>query len=458
MIIPVKRALKDSGGIVYSRYIVKLVLALGCFATFPVIVLKIYAHPYQTSEINSSSQNISDNGSDGGLEVDGVRFSRRPETAHVECDRVLHGDEEYMKKISKNRVNLVVRNISMTCDDLRRRIVPSVKFRPLKFGIAYARIVYESYEFIEAELRSSYHAQNVFCYSVDKKAGENFSRRINTLEECFPNIVATKARFNIDSSGHFMNHAHYECLKALVNKPGWRYVLLMQNYDVIIKTVYETVAILDKLEGSNDVKIIPCEDVRWNHSGKEASYTSTIKRLINNCERCCTIFFVTSSGLLDGKYRRSNGLIDQLNIKEYGIDEILVASLQVSEIFDMPGRFTAECMKGKHDIGFITRVAVWIWEKDLCKSRKFRHGVCIYGIEDFSWLSRHPKIMANKMMPDFDYSITDCMHELLFNRTHLKQTNDALNLNIYENLRSVRYHKNRIRPDPNYKLDCSRGI
>ncbi|RCN27605.1 Core-2/I-Branching enzyme [Ancylostoma caninum] len=99
---------------------------------------------------------------------------------------------EYVKKISNNRTTLVVRNMSMTCDDLRRRIVPPVELRPLKFGVAYARIVYESYEFIEEELRSSYHAQNVFCYSVDKKASENFNRRINTLEECFPNVVVTK--------------------------------------------------------------------------------------------------------------------------------------------------------------------------------------------------------------------------------------------------------------------------
>ncbi|KAL6733662.1 hypothetical protein Aduo_004293 [Ancylostoma duodenale] len=399
-----------------------------------------------------------------------IRFSRRPETAHVECHRVLQDDKDYVKKISKNRTTLVVRNISMTCDELRKRIVPSEKLRPLKFGVAYARVVHESYEFIEDELRSSYHPQNVFCYSVDKKANGNFNRHINSLEQCFPNVVVTKARFNIDSSGHFMNHAHYECLKALINKAGWRYVLLLQNYDVIIKTVYETVAILDKLEGSNDVDIIPCEKNRWNHSAKwdarslklyrdeklatpaqlNASITIARGAVQSSLSRAAVHWMVNTVDL--------TVLIDQLNSGGYGIDEILIASLQVSEIFDMPGRFTAECMRRKRDIGFITRVAVWIWEKDLCKSRKFRHGVCIYGIEDFSWLSRHPKIMANKMMPNFDYSITDCMHELLFNRTHLEQTNDALNLNVYENLRSVRYHENRIRPDPNYKLDCSRGI
>ncbi|RCN42919.1 Core-2/I-Branching enzyme [Ancylostoma caninum] len=340
----------------------------------------------------------------------------------------------------------------MTCDELRRRIIPSEKLHPLQFGVAHARIVYESYEFIEDELRSSYHPQNVFCYSVDKKADENFNNHINALAKCFPNVVVTKARFNIDSSGHFMNHAHYECLKLLADKPGWGYVLLMQNYDVMIKTV-------------------PCEAGRWNHS---FNWDARSLRLYRD-EKLATPAQLNASltfarGAVHASLSRAavhwmvkivdlTVLLDQLNIKAHGIDEVLIPTLQVSEIFDMPGRFTAECVKRGHINGFITRIELWGSNK-MCHSKKFRHAVCIYGIEDFSWLSRHPKIIANKagMMSDFDYSVIDCMHEFVFNRTHLGQVNDALNLSVYENQPYVRYHKNRLRPDPNFKLDCSYGI
>ncbi|EPB69805.1 Core-2/I-Branching enzyme [Ancylostoma ceylanicum] len=369
---------------------------------------------------------------------------RRPETAHVECERVLRDDKEYVKKISKNRTTLVAQNISMTCDNLRRRIIPSGKLRPLNFGVAYARIVYESYEFIEDELRSSYHPQNVFCYSVDRKANANFNKRIKTLAKCFPNVVVTKARFDIDSAGHFMNHAHYECLKLLANISGWGYVLLMQNYDVMIKTVYETVAILEKLDGANDVHIRPCEPGRWNRSYKWDARSLRLYRdekLATPAQLNASLTF--ARGAVHASLSRAavhwmvkivdlSVLLDQLNIKAHAIDEILIPTLQVSDIFDMPGRFTAECVKRGNVTGFITRIEVWIGNK-MCQSGRFRHAVCIYGIEDFSWLSRHPKIIANKMMPDFDYAIVDCMHELIFNRTHLGQANDALNLTVYEN-------------------------
>lgn len=99
-----------------------------------------------------------------------------------------------------------------------------------------------------------------------------------------------------------MNHAYYQCLKLLVTKPGWGYLILMQvhityypyprkrvpnvwqnkaastyplitetliqNYDLMTKSIYETVAILDRLGGANDVHILPCEDSRWNHTAK----------------------------------------------------------------------------------------------------------------------------------------------------------------------------------------------
>lgn len=111
--------------------------------------------------------------------------------------------------------------------------------------------------------------------------------------------------------------------------------ILVQNCDVMIKTIYDLVDIFEKLEGANDIHIRPCEERRWNHSAKLdtlsfnpfrngerstllenynqseqsyyevyimkrkrivlhrevtlfriASYPSTIERHINNCKRC----------------------------------------------------------------------------------------------------------------------------------------------------------------------------
>ncbi|PIO62476.1 Core-2/I-Branching enzyme, partial [Teladorsagia circumcincta] len=119
-----------------------------------------------------------------------------------------------------------------------------------------------SYDFIEDELAASYHPQNVFCYSVDAKALDLFNSRIQILSKCFPNVLVTQARFSVTGSGRYQNHAFYECLKILSNIPGWEHVIMMQNYDMMIKSVYETASILQALDGTNDIGATECDPNR----------------------------------------------------------------------------------------------------------------------------------------------------------------------------------------------------
>ncbi|EYC05286.1 hypothetical protein Y032_0083g1681 [Ancylostoma ceylanicum] len=358
---------------IYYRYILKLLLIIVFFATLTVIIFTFYAHLYLTS-----AQHNEDEGKDGGLVIPqkpnsrggGVfKFRRRPETAHVQCDRILHGDLEYVEKIAKNRTTLISRDIDMDCGAVRSRILPPKRMKPLHpFGVAYARIVYESYEFIEDELRSSYHPQNFFCYSVDSKADDEFNERIETLQECLPNVFVTKARFDINRFGQFMNHAYYECFKLLAPQQGWGYLILMQNYDIMTKSVYETAAILDRLGGANDVHIRPCEDNRWNHTAKwDARSLKLFRDEARTDPEKLNATLTMARGAVHASLSRAavdwmvntvdlTKLLDQLNINVLGVDEVLLPTLQVSEALDMPGRFTANCMKKRQITGFITRL------------------------------------------------------------------------------------------------------
>ncbi|KAK6061294.1 hypothetical protein COOONC_01042 [Cooperia oncophora] len=46
---------------------------------------------------------------------------------------------------------------------------------------------------------------------------------------------------------------------------------------------------------------------------------------------------------------------EQLDRNVLGVDEVLIPTLQVSDGLNMPGRFTAHCVKNGSVIGFITR-------------------------------------------------------------------------------------------------------
>lgn len=56
-----------------------------------------------------------------------------------------------------------------------------------------------------------------------------------------------------DSKGHNINLAHYNCMKKLESLRGWGYLMLLQNHDVITKSVYELDRIFELLGGVNDV-------------------------------------------------------------------------------------------------------------------------------------------------------------------------------------------------------------
>ncbi|KIH55559.1 hypothetical protein ANCDUO_14282 [Ancylostoma duodenale] len=93
----------------------------------------------------------------------------------------------------------------------------------------------------------------------------------------------------------------------------------------------------------------------------------------------------------------SRAAVEWMANTTHGVDEILLSTLQVSEALDMPGRFTSECMKKGNMTAFVTRLDVWEHEQSkLCFSKRFRHRVCIFGIEDFHWLSQQIQLMANK--------------------------------------------------------------
>ncbi|KAL6734021.1 hypothetical protein Aduo_004608 [Ancylostoma duodenale] len=393
---------------------------------------------------------------------------RRLETAHVDCGRVLNGDKDYIASIAKNRPVLIHKNEERSCEMIRHSIVPPTQMKKMMFGVAFARVVYRDYELIEDELRSSYHPQNFFCYSIDEKADKEFHSSMKKLASCFPNVIISPDEYNLDEAGHFMNHAHYSCMKLLVQKQGWEYILLLQNHDVIIKSPYEMVEIYKLLEGANDIEITPCPEDRLDQTRQwDARSLNLFRNESAVTPKQLNAHLTFAKGAAQASLSRPavewlvntadlTTLMNQLNEKQFGVDEILMESLQVSDDLDMPGRFTSECLMRGLNTPFISRMSIWEYDDAYrCRSKYSRKSICILGIEDLQTLSQYPHLMANKMLPEFDYSIVECVHEMIFNRTFHDQVDHALDSSYYSNMVNVKFNRNRKRLDPSYRLECA---
>ncbi|GMT35485.1 hypothetical protein PFISCL1PPCAC_26782, partial [Pristionchus fissidentatus] len=286
----------------------------------------------------------------------GAVFRKRPEVAHVDCVRLLCNDRTYMKEIGSARPFLIEQtNLDMSCSAIKRRILPA-RNPDTGFPILYARIVYKEYDFIEELLATNYAEENVFCYSIDKKATRLFHEQLFALEKCLPNVVVAKKEHDIDSAGHNQNEAHLDCLRSVRNRK-WEYAMLLQSRDVIIKSHYQMTEILKIFGGANDIITEHCPDHRCIESlemnlGNLGLCPKSLQRA--EFEKCKASSIQWGKGAMQVILSRAAvdyifdkidvfPLMKEMNDMGYGVDEQLYQSLHVTPEIGLPGGFHYKC-------------------------------------------------------------------------------------------------------------------
>ncbi|KAF1771695.1 hypothetical protein GCK72_003522 [Caenorhabditis remanei] len=256
----------------------------------------------------------------------------------------------------------------------------------------------------------------------------------------------------MDSAGHNQNLAHTKCMEALLQFPGWGYLITLQNHDLLTKSVYELDRVFELLGGANDMQAGPenlsfrVKELKWD--------PLTLKLFRDESSVPGEVLhssLTISSGGIEASLTRAavrwlietvdlSVFINQRNKSNYGGDEQFIATFQVNGQLGMPGHFTTECMERGIKVEQVTR------------SMTSRHDACLYGVEDLQPIGELPFLVWNKAYPKFDWAIIDCTAELLFNRTFLGQE-DLLDEEYYSNLIMVDYNKHH--REPGFSLNCS---
>ncbi|KAL3122992.1 hypothetical protein niasHT_006392 [Heterodera trifolii] len=382
-----------------------------------------------------------------------------------ECGRVFSKDSEYIAKISRKRLTFEDPIwLEMDCaEGIRKRnfFPPEGDTEDAEFPLAQARIVYKDYVFLEKELASSYSPHNWYCYSIDHKANSLFRLRVKRLSACLPNVIVSPYEFVVDGGGHNITRAHLDCLRLLtVPEKRWKYVALLQNHDVAIKTNREMGQIYRWLNGANDVEVTWLPGGRVNES---MDWTFETIRMFRNANRNFLNNggfppkLVFSKGYVESSLSRkmADFMLTDLDLTEtvrrlesggFGIDEILIPSLHASDAIGAPGGFTRECIERKEGIRVqhITRVSIW-YDVKKCGSGHMRHAICIFGLEDLGdKLAEWPHLFANKLLPEFDFGALLCWWEEMHRRAHFESRERSLgrlNRAIYADLPHVRFQK-----------------
>ncbi|GMT14064.1 hypothetical protein PFISCL1PPCAC_5361, partial [Pristionchus fissidentatus] len=357
----------------------------------------------------------------------------------------------------KRRKIVPANNLDMGCNAIRQRILPA-RNPSSGYPMAYAKVVHENYEFLEEQLAVTYSEENWYCFAPDVKATPEFHSRFTQLAFCLPNVVLAGKEYKTDSAGHYHTHAFFDCLRHLQSK-DWNYIIFLQNNDIMIKSNREIIRIMQTMNGANDIELMQCsKDGRCDNLETNLGKLDLCPTTLNASDRntCGKKNVTWGKGSVQVTLSRRTAdfltdnvdyqpLQDELNKNGYGIDEVFLQTLIVTKELGIPGSYPYRCLD-EHPVSvnkhiFMTRLTHWGGHDDACGSGYWRHGLCVFGVEDLPYLSGVDYTMANKLMSDFDYAAISCIGELLYNRTWLGQDDHPLNIPVYENLPLVRLHK-----------------
>ncbi|KAI6204488.1 hypothetical protein M3Y94_00679900 [Aphelenchoides besseyi] len=307
------------------------------------------------------------------------------------------------------------------------------------------------------DLAVSYSPQNFYCYAIDSNASSLFHKRMHALADCFPNVFLTKHEFHMDSAGHNMGYSHRECMLVLA-KPElkWNYLILLQNHDVPLKTNEELVQIFQWYDGANDIS---ANSVPWERVNKNANWTFEAMHLFKNETKNLLPFkgykptLRLAKSLVQVSVSRAmidfmvndldlSGLMKNIEWKVYGIDELLMGSLNSADAVNAPGGFTDFCLDHHTGDSSMTRLTIWMDGKAKCPT-KWRHWICLFGVEHLQDLKHRDHLFANKFLPSFDFGAIVCWYEELFKRRHYDRGMHRLNSKVYLNLPHVRFNRER---------------
>ncbi|XP_068127816.1 beta-1,3-galactosyl-O-glycosyl-glycoprotein beta-1,6-N-acetylglucosaminyltransferase 4-like [Hyperolius riggenbachi] len=295
----------------------------------------------------------------------------------------------------------------------------------LEFPIAYSMVVHKDAINVERLLHTIYSPVNVYCIHYDLKSSSKFQNAMTNLASCFPNVfIASKLERVIYA--HFSRlQADLNCLSDLLSSPvQWKYVINLCGQDMPIKSNYELVSEMKKLNGENMLETFrPSHDKKERymyHHRPRFSFRGDYMIVPQNTYLKKTpppfgiemfagsAYFVLSHAFI--KYIFSSPFVKEFlewSKDTYSPDEHFWATL-----VRLPG-VPGEIPRSQDDVTVFdskTRLVRWSFIKSNppCSGTYIRD-VCIYGAAELQWLIKSEHWFGNKFDPKVDPVSVECL-------------------------------------------------
>ncbi|XP_051979556.1 beta-1,3-galactosyl-O-glycosyl-glycoprotein beta-1,6-N-acetylglucosaminyltransferase 4-like [Xyrauchen texanus] len=298
------------------------------------------------------------------------------------------------------------------------------------FPLAYSLVVHKNSAMVERILRAIYAPHNIYCIHYDQKSSKHFIEALKNLEKCLPNVFITSKLESVHYAHISRLNADLNCLSDLLNSEvKWKYVINLCGQDFPLKSNYELVTELRKLNGTNMLEssrpsAIKKRRFQFQYDLKEVSYEYRKMPVKTSKPKdppphgiemfVGSAYFVLTHDFV--RYVMTNQLAKdflQWSADTYSPDEHFWATM--SRVPGVPG----EILKSEPDVTDLkskTRLVKWNYLEGRLYPQctgTHRRSVCIYGAAELRWLLDDGHWFANKFDPKVDPVIIKCLEEKL---------------------------------------------
>ncbi|XP_020659684.2 beta-1,3-galactosyl-O-glycosyl-glycoprotein beta-1,6-N-acetylglucosaminyltransferase 4 [Pogona vitticeps] len=298
------------------------------------------------------------------------------------------------------------------------------------FPLAYSLVVHKDAIMVERLIHTIYSSQNVYCIHYDQKSSSTFKRALENLAKCFPNIFIASRLEEVEYAAISRLQADLNCLSDLLkSSTPWKYVINLCGQDFPLKSNFELVSELKKLNGGNMLETVkPSSSKRerfiYHYELQNTPYKYMKMPVKTNISKeppphniemfvgsayfvLCRAFvqYVLESPLAQDFFEWSRDT--------YSPDEHFWATLV--RVPGAPGQVSRDA----HDITDLqskTRLVKWNYlEGHLyppCTGTHLR-SVCIFGAAELRWLINYGHWFANKFDSKVDPVLIKCLAEKL---------------------------------------------
>ncbi|XP_063114439.1 beta-1,3-galactosyl-O-glycosyl-glycoprotein beta-1,6-N-acetylglucosaminyltransferase 4 isoform X2 [Cavia porcellus] len=325
--------------------------------------------------------------------------------------------------------------VAMTSDcdiyqSLRRYHHKLISREEKSFPIAYSLVVHKDAIMVERLIRAIYNQHNIYCIHYDLKSPEPFKVAMNNLANCFPNIFIASKLEAVEYAHISRLQADLNCLSDLLRSSvPWKYVINLCGQDFPLKSNFELVSELKKLNGANMLESVKppngkMERFTYHHELRRVPYEYMKLPIRTNIFKDApphnieifvgSAYFVLSRTFI--KYIFNNSLIEDFlawSKDTYSPDEHFWATLV--RLPGVPGGISRSA-QDVSDLQSKTRLVKWNYFEGFfyprCTGTHLR-SVCIYGAAELRWLIKDGHWFANKFDSRVDPILIKCLAEKL---------------------------------------------